>query len=46
MVTNEKQAPDPNGKSFFFLVFLEDVFLLKNKDEKDPEIFGLFSTTR
>uniref|UniRef100_A0A674C6B6 Sema domain, immunoglobulin domain (Ig), short basic domain, secreted, (semaphorin) 3E n=1 Tax=Salmo trutta TaxID=8032 RepID=A0A674C6B6_SALTR len=24
---------------------LEDVFVLKNKDEKNPEIFGLFSTT-
>lgn len=28
------------------LVYLEDVFVLKNKDGKDPEIFGLFSTTR
>lgn len=25
---------------------LEDVFVLKNKDGKNPEIFGLFSTTR
>ncbi|KAK0145356.1 Semaphorin-3E [Merluccius polli] len=24
---------------------LEDIFVLKNKDEKNPEIFGLFSTT-
>lgn len=24
----------------------EDVFVLKNKDRKNPEIFGLFSTTR
>lgn len=24
----------------------EDVFVLKNKDGKNPEIFGLFSTTR
>lgn len=28
------------------LVFPEDVFVLKDKDGKDPEIFGLFSTTR
>lgn len=26
--------------------FSEDVFVLKNKDGKNPEIFGLFSTTR
>lgn len=32
--------------SNFPLVFLEDVFVLRNKDGKDPEIFGLFSTTR
>lgn len=24
----------------------EDVFVLNNKDGKNPEIFGLFSTTR
>lgn len=28
------------------VVFSEDVFVLHNKDGKDPEIFGLFSTTR
>lgn len=28
------------------LVCPEDVFVLKDKDGKDPEIFGLFSTTR
>lgn len=27
-------------------VILEDVFVLRKKDEKNPEIFGLFSTTR
>lgn len=32
--------------SNLLLVFLEDVFVLMNKDRKDPEIFGLFSTTR
>lgn len=32
--------------SNLLLVFSEDVFVLKNKDGKDPEIFGLFSTTR
>lgn len=29
-----------------FCVVLEDVFVLRKKDEKNPEIFGLFSTTR
>uniref|UniRef100_A0A8C7REE4 Sema domain, immunoglobulin domain (Ig), short basic domain, secreted, (semaphorin) 3E n=1 Tax=Oncorhynchus mykiss TaxID=8022 RepID=A0A8C7REE4_ONCMY len=34
----------PNGIDTHFDE-LEDVFVLKNKDEKNPEIFGLFSTT-
>lgn len=32
--------------SDLLLVLLEDVFVLNHKDGKDPEIFGLFSTTR
>lgn len=35
----------PNGIDTHFDE-LEDVFVLKGKDEKNPEIFGLFSTTR
>uniref|UniRef100_A0A8C6SMK8 Sema domain, immunoglobulin domain (Ig), short basic domain, secreted, (semaphorin) 3E n=1 Tax=Neogobius melanostomus TaxID=47308 RepID=A0A8C6SMK8_9GOBI len=34
----------PNGIDTHFDE-LEDVFVLRNKDEKNPEIFGLFSTT-
>uniref|UniRef100_A0A8C7FW83 Sema domain, immunoglobulin domain (Ig), short basic domain, secreted, (semaphorin) 3E n=1 Tax=Oncorhynchus kisutch TaxID=8019 RepID=A0A8C7FW83_ONCKI len=34
----------PNGIDTHFDE-LEDVFVLKTKDEKNPEIFGLFSTT-
>uniref|UniRef100_A0A3Q3WFI9 Uncharacterized protein n=1 Tax=Mola mola TaxID=94237 RepID=A0A3Q3WFI9_MOLML len=34
----------PNGMDTHF-DNLEDVFVLKNKDGKNPEIFGLFSTT-
>ncbi|CAB1323152.1 unnamed protein product [Coregonus sp. 'balchen'] len=34
----------PNGIDTHFDE-LEDIFVLKNKDEKNPEIFGLFSTT-
>ncbi|KAM7396619.1 hypothetical protein PAMP_019652 [Pampus punctatissimus] len=34
----------PNGIDTHF-DYLEDVFVLKNKDGKNPEIFGLFSTT-
>ncbi|XP_041852704.1 semaphorin-3E isoform X1 [Melanotaenia boesemani] len=34
----------PNGIDTHFDE-LEDVFVLSNKDEKNPEIFGLFSTT-
>ncbi|CAB1313758.1 unnamed protein product, partial [Coregonus sp. 'balchen'] len=34
----------PNGIDTHFDE-LEDVFVLKNKNEKNPEIFGLFSTT-
>ncbi|XP_068595893.1 semaphorin-3E [Brachionichthys hirsutus] len=34
----------PNGIDTHF-DDLEDVFVLKNKDAKNPEIFGLFSTT-
>uniref|UniRef100_A0A667ZY37 Sema domain, immunoglobulin domain (Ig), short basic domain, secreted, (semaphorin) 3E n=1 Tax=Myripristis murdjan TaxID=586833 RepID=A0A667ZY37_9TELE len=34
----------PNGIDTHFDE-LEDVFVLKNKDKKNPEIFGLFSTT-
>ncbi|XP_071376073.1 semaphorin-3E isoform X1 [Centroberyx affinis] len=34
----------PNGIDTHFDE-LEDVFVLKSKDEKNPEIFGLFSTT-
>ncbi|XP_017580187.1 semaphorin-3E isoform X2 [Pygocentrus nattereri] len=34
----------PNGIDTHFDE-LEDVFVLKKKDEKNPEIFGLFSTT-
>lgn len=30
----------------YLCVILEDVFMLRKKDEKNPEIFGLFSTTR
>ena len=29
-----------------FSSVLEDIFVLQNKDQKNPEIFGLFSTTR
>ncbi|KAJ8261967.1 hypothetical protein GJAV_G00160560 [Gymnothorax javanicus] len=36
--------PGPNGIDTHFDK-LEDVFVLKKKDEKNPEIFGLFSTT-
>uniref|UniRef100_A0A9J8AQK7 Sema domain, immunoglobulin domain (Ig), short basic domain, secreted, (semaphorin) 3E n=1 Tax=Cyprinus carpio carpio TaxID=630221 RepID=A0A9J8AQK7_CYPCA len=35
----------PNGIDTHFDE-LEDVFVLRKKDEKNPEIFGLFSTTR
>uniref|UniRef100_A0A665V7N0 Sema domain, immunoglobulin domain (Ig), short basic domain, secreted, (semaphorin) 3E n=1 Tax=Echeneis naucrates TaxID=173247 RepID=A0A665V7N0_ECHNA len=34
----------PNGMDTYF-DDLEDVFVLNNKDGKNPEIFGLFSTT-
>ncbi|XP_061577957.1 semaphorin-3E [Cololabis saira] len=34
----------PNGMDTHFDE-LEDVFILNNKDKKNPEIFGLFSTT-
>ncbi|KAL4659498.1 semaphorin-3E precursor-like [Arapaima gigas] len=37
-------VPGPNGIDTHFDE-LEDIFVLKKKDEKDPEIFGLFSTT-
>ncbi|XP_064199199.1 semaphorin-3E-like [Anguilla rostrata] len=37
-------VPGPNGIDTHFDE-LEDVFVLKKKDEKNPEIFGLFSTT-
>lgn len=30
----------------YLCVILEDVFVLRKKNEKNPEIFGLFSTTR
>lgn len=30
----------------YVCLVLEDVFVLNNKDKKNPEIFGLFSTTR
>lgn len=35
-----------NIKLTFVCFLLEDVFVLTKKDEKNPEIFGLFSTTR
>lgn len=38
-VANKQQLTPTSGVS-------EDVFVLKNKDGKNPEIFGLFSTTR
>uniref|UniRef100_A0A3B5MUP1 Sema domain, immunoglobulin domain (Ig), short basic domain, secreted, (semaphorin) 3E n=1 Tax=Xiphophorus couchianus TaxID=32473 RepID=A0A3B5MUP1_9TELE len=37
-------VPGPNGIDTHF-DNLEDVFVLTKKDEKNPEIFGLFSTT-
>uniref|UniRef100_A0A8C6PMB8 Sema domain, immunoglobulin domain (Ig), short basic domain, secreted, (semaphorin) 3E n=1 Tax=Nothobranchius furzeri TaxID=105023 RepID=A0A8C6PMB8_NOTFU len=37
-------VPGPNGIDTHF-DDLEDVFVLNNKDDKNPEIFGLFSTT-
>ncbi|XP_047206299.1 semaphorin-3E isoform X2 [Girardinichthys multiradiatus] len=37
-------VPGPNGIDTHF-DDLEDVFVLTKKDEKNPEIFGLFSTT-
>ncbi|XP_017261440.1 semaphorin-3E isoform X1 [Kryptolebias marmoratus] len=37
-------VPGPNGIDTHF-DDLEDVFVLNNKDKKNPEIFGLFSTT-
>ncbi|KAG9345638.1 hypothetical protein JZ751_008782 [Albula glossodonta] len=37
-------VPGPNGINTHFDE-LEDVFVLRKKDEKNPEIFGLFSTT-
>lgn len=40
-----KVSSEPN-QCCLLLVFPEDVFVLKDKEGKDPEIFGLFSTTR
>ncbi|KAG7456186.1 hypothetical protein MATL_G00249100, partial [Megalops atlanticus] len=37
-------VPGPNGIDTHFDE-LEDVFVLRKKDQKNPEIFGLFSTT-
>ncbi|TNN33685.1 Semaphorin-3E [Liparis tanakae] len=35
----------PNKQLLYICCVSEDVFVLKNKDGKNPEIFGLFSTT-
>lgn len=48
MLTILKFLPSVVNKQLLNSTFgvSEDVFVLKNKDGKNPEIFGLFSTTR
>lgn len=46
MLSTNSGLFDDDTFCVYLCVILEDVFVLRKKDEKNPEIFGLFSTTR